>query len=127
VKRGLNTTEAMAYLGVRRRAFESMFLPLLRPFRIGTSTMHDIDDLDRAWSAVKEQRLQRHAEVAPSGPAHNERRNGRPTSLKGVNTWAETHGASTPTKTVPGKLTSGGEALDFASVASKVLGRRKAG
>jgi hypothetical protein len=89
--------------------------------------MHDIDDLDRAWHVVKGQRLDGHAELAPSDPAHNERRNGRPTSLKGVKTWAETHGASTPKRTVPDKLTSTGEARDFASAASQVLAKRRAG
>jgi hypothetical protein len=123
----LNSAEAMEYLNVRRRTFETEFLPLLTPIRLGTSKLFEVSDLNCAWDLVKQRRTTTKTEDAPPAPTHNVRRNGRPTSMKGEHTWAETPGASTPTKTVPGKLTSGGAALDFASAASTVLARRKAG
>ena len=126
-KLALNCAEAMSYLNVRRRTFETVFLPLLSPIRLGTSKLFEVTDLNCAWELVKQRRTTTKSEDASPAPTHNVHRNGRPTSMKGEHTWAETHGASTPTKTVPGKLTSGGAALDFASAASTVLGRRKAG
>jgi hypothetical protein len=126
-KLALNCAEAMEYLSVRRRTFEAVFLPLLTPVRMGTSKLFEVSDLNSAWDQVKQSRASPNTVDAIPVPTQNGRRNGRPTSMKGEHTWAETHGASTPTKTVPGKLTSIGEARDFASAVSLVLAKRKAG
>lgn len=49
------------------------------------------------------------------------------TGCKGVQQWAERQPGLTPEKKEPGKSTSGTAALGFASAASRVLKRRKAG
>lgn len=126
-KLALNCAEAMSYLSVRRRTFETVFLPLLTPVRMGTSKLFEVTDLNCAWDLVKQRRTTTKTEDASPAPTHNVHRNGRPTSMKGEHTWAETPGASTPKRTVPGKLTSIGEARDFASAASQVLAKRRAG
>ena len=46
-KRGFNFQQAMAYLGVKRRAFELHFRPYLTVVRRGTSVPFDRIDLDR--------------------------------------------------------------------------------
>jgi hypothetical protein len=54
-KRCFNFAEAMAYLGIKRRAFHTHILPLLRGkgVRIGTSLMFEALDLDAAWERYK--------------------------------------------------------------------------
>ena len=81
-KRGYNCHEAMAYLGVKRRAFEKYFRPYLTALRLGTSVVFDRVDLDRLLEEHKS-------------------RNGRPTE-KGVTLWADHKAASTVTSRATG-------------------------
>lgn len=105
-KRGYNCQEALHYLGIKRRAFEKYFRPLLSPVRLGTSLIFDRIDLD----ALLEQ---------------HKSRNGRPVE-KGVHTWAELKPASTKTSKASGGLIRSTKALDFATV-SKALRKRNPG
>ena len=105
-KRGYNCQEALAYLGVKRRAFETYFRPYLTPVRLGTSVVFDRIDLDRVLDDHKQ-------------------RNGRPIE-KGEMTWAEHKPASIKTRKDSGALIRSTKAPDFATVAS-ALKRRKAG
>jgi len=68
-KRGFNCQEAAQYLGIKRRAFEKHFRPLLVGAPIGTSLIYDRFDLDRVLEEYK-------------------KRNGRPME-KGGFTWAK--------------------------------------
>jgi len=61
-KLALNCTEAMQYLNVRRRTFETEFLPLLTPIRLGTST-------------VRDHRSERRLGPGQAAPEHHENRN----------------------------------------------------
>jgi len=57
VKRGYSHAEAMAYLGLKRRAFEKHIRPLLpAPTPCGTSRVFEQADLDRAWEAYRKAR-----------------------------------------------------------------------
>jgi hypothetical protein len=54
VKRGYTNAEAMAYLGLKRRAFEKHIRPRLpAPTPCGTSRVFERADLDRAWEAYR--------------------------------------------------------------------------
>jgi hypothetical protein len=110
----------MDYLGVKRRTFEREIRPRLRAVRMGTSLMFDVQDLDRLFDELMQSTAARCCDGTVPATAQNQRWNGRPVAMKGVNTWAEPHGTSTPTKAVPGRSTSTGEALDFASAVSTV-------
>jgi len=52
-KRCYSTQEALAYLGVRRRFFETAIRPLLagKGVSAGTSIIYERADLDAAWDA----------------------------------------------------------------------------
>ena len=52
-KRGYNSQESMAYLGIKRKAFDKHFRPFLRPLSFGTSLLFDRLDLDRIWEQYK--------------------------------------------------------------------------
>jgi len=53
-KRGYNHAEAMAYLGLKRRAFEKHIRPRLPPpTPCGTSRVFERADLDRAWETYR--------------------------------------------------------------------------
>lgn len=127
-KRGYTLAEAMVYVGVKRRTFDALWRPKLIAMGQGTSLIFDREDLDRVFNEFKQAAAGAPEAANDAGTlAHNGPRNGRPAPSKGDMQWANLHGGSTPLKTGPGKLTSGGEALDFASAASSVLKRRKAG
>lgn len=127
--RGLTYAEAMAYVGVKRRTFDAVWRPRLVAIPQGSSLIFDRLDLDRLFDELKAAAagVPQAANDAGDQVQHNGPRNGRPMTEKGTMQWAKQHGVSTPAKTGPGKLTSGGEALDFASAASVVLKRRTAG
>jgi hypothetical protein len=105
-KRGYNCQEAAHYLGIKRRAFEKHFRPLIAGFRIGTALIFDRFDLD----LLLEQHIQR---------------NGRPV-VRGGNTWAELKQASTRTSKTSGVSIGYTKALDCATVSNR-LRKRKAG
>src|ERR1035437_8510165 len=54
-KRCFNTAEAIAYLGIKRRAFETHILPLIKAkrVRIGTCVVFEGQDLNTAWDSYK--------------------------------------------------------------------------
>ena len=105
-KRGYNCQEALQYLGVKRRAFETYFRPFLTPVRLGTCVVFDRIDLDRVLEDHKH-------------------RNERPIE-KGEMTWAEHNPASIKTRKDSGVLIRSTKAPDFEAV-SRALKRRKAG
>lgn len=127
MSRGLPATQAMAYLGLKRRTFESHIRPRVTAIRVGTSLIFDVHELDRAFDELKAVSQKSETPATASEPAQNARRNGRPIPQKGVEPWADQHGGSTPTKAVPGRSTRSGAALDFASAVSQVLAKRRPG
>ena len=63
-KRGYTYAEAMAYLGLKRRAFDAHIRPRLpSPIPCGTTRVFERADLDRAWDeyciAIRGQRRER--------------------------------------------------------------------
>ena len=54
-KRGFNTQDAMTYLGVRSRFFDTHIAPMLKGkgVRAGTSIIYERADLDAAWDRYK--------------------------------------------------------------------------
>ena len=131
MKRGLTYAEARDYVGVKRRTFDHQWRPLLTALHQGTTLIFDRRDLDVLFDRFKRQTAANRDEVAAEPTAlkaaQNAAWNGRPIVKKGVNLWAGKQGVSTPVRTGLGRLTGGGEALDFASVASKVLRKQSAG
>ena len=105
-KRGFNSQEAMAYLGVKRKAFEKYFRPYLLPIKFGTSMVFDLIDLDRVMDDYK---------------IGNER-----LILKGEVIWAENKVASTKTTKIDGALIKSTTANDFES-ALVLLKKHKTG
>jgi hypothetical protein len=127
-KRGLTLGQAMEYIGVKRRTFDSQWRPRLVAIPQGVILLFDRQEIDRLFDEFKLQASGDPAAANDAGElAHNGPRNGRPINQKGDKAWANQREGFTPPKTDPGKLTDGGAALDFASVASRVLQRRKGG
>lgn len=131
MKRGLTYAEARDYVGVKRRTFDHQWRPRLTALHQGTTLIFDRRDLDVLFDRFKRQtaagRSEPEMEPAALKAAQNGPWNGRPIVKKGVKLWAEKQGESSPVKTGLGRLTGGGEALDFAGVASKVLRKQNAG
>ena len=105
-KRGLNTQEAIAYLGVKRRAFEMHFRPFLPSARFGTSVIYDRLDLDIILDQYKN-------------------RNGRPVT-KGESRWAVNKVVCIKMEKGAGALIRSSKDLDFEKV-SLALKKLKAG
>lgn len=56
-KRGYTYAEAMAYLGIKRRAFDTHIRPRLPPpTPCGTSRVYERTDLDQAWEQYRASR-----------------------------------------------------------------------
>lgn len=126
--RGLTHAEAMAYVGVKRRTFETVWRPRLVGMRQGVTTIFDRQDLDRLFDEFKQEAAGAPDAANDAAPlAHNGPRNGRPSKPKGANSWAKQHGEFTSETKDSGKLTSGGAALDFASAVLLVSKKQKAG
>lgn len=55
MKRGFNKTEAMVYLGVKRRFFDEKLMPYLegKVVKAGAALIFDKKDLDSAWEEYK--------------------------------------------------------------------------
>jgi hypothetical protein len=130
MKRGFTYAEAMAYVGVKRRTFDTQWRPRLNPMQQGACVIFDRIELDALFDQFKDQPTAvadlRQPDDFNNCPDQNGPRNERP-NMKGVSLWAERQPGSTPVSKELGKSTSTGKALDFASVASSVLKRRKAG
>ena len=94
-KRGYNAQESMAYLGIKRKAFDKFFRPYLIPVKFGTSIVFDVIDLDAVMDDYK-------------------RGNERLIS-KGEIIWADKV-VSTKTTKIDGVLIKSTKALDFESV-----------
>ena len=94
-KRGYNAQESMAYLGIKRKAFDKFFRPYLIPVKFGTSIIFDVIDLDAVMDDYK-------------------RGNERLIS-KGEIIWADKV-VSTKTTKIDGVLIKSTKALDFESV-----------
>ena len=105
-KRGYNCQEALQYLGIKRRAFETYYRPLLTPIRMGTCVVFDRIDLDRVLEEHK-------------------RRNERPVE-KGETTWADNKPASTKTSKDSGASIRSTKALDFVT-ALNIVKKHKTG
>jgi hypothetical protein len=128
MKRGLSYAEAMAYVGVKRRTFDTTWRPRLSALHQGTSLIFDRQELDRLFDELKIPE----ADSGPvplrcSAPTHNGTRNERPAPMKGVTTWADEYRESTPAARAPGQSTSGTPALDFSGVASRILRKQRSG
>lgn len=68
-KRGYTYAEAMAYLGLKRRAFDAHIRPRLpAPIPCGTARVFERVDLDRAWEAYRAERMMATAAAAPTLP-----------------------------------------------------------
>ena len=52
--RGLSTEDALRYLGIKRRAFDTLKVQL-RPIRVGTSKLYDVRELDQLFDRLKGQ------------------------------------------------------------------------
>jgi hypothetical protein len=126
MRRGLTYAQAIDYVGVKRRTFDTDWRPHLVEMPQGSSVIFDREDLDRLFEAKKAQAAGLSAAANDGRPEQNGLRNGRPTSEKGRKPWAKRHGESIP-KEAPGRSTSGGAVTDFASAVSQVMPKRKAG
>jgi hypothetical protein len=126
--RGMPLAEAMAYVGVKRRTFDTKWRPRLVAQHQGVTLIFDRRDLDKLFDEFKQEAAGAPAAANDPAPlAHNGPRNGRPSEKKGAFTWAKKQRGSTPETTELGKSTSGGASHGFANVASRVLKRQKAG
>lgn len=111
MKRGYNTKESMAYLGVQRRFFERHIAPLLngKGVKAGTSVIYERPDLDAAWDRYKL--------VAGSERANSE---------KGIKKWdVQSNPASTKTPTAVTRLMPVTGTKGFESAVSRATKRRR--
>lgn len=56
----------MAYVGVKRRAFDEQWMPRLTTFNSGTSTMIDRVDLDKLFDEFKSEQLHGNSQEWPA-------------------------------------------------------------
>lgn len=113
-KRGFTTQEAQAYLGVRRRFFDTNIAPLLagKGTPAGPSTIYERADLDAAWDTYKE------AVKLPAGKEC-------PASNTEVKQWdVQKRTASTRPATVLSRSTPDTRSSAFASAALKAKQRQ---
>ncbi|XXQ55655.1 hypothetical protein ACA040_004373 [Xenophilus aerolatus] len=131
MNRGLSYAEAMKYVGVKRRTFDEEWRPHLTAMRQGSCLVFDRFDLDALFDKFKSQAADGHGDDDGAERAANDEqngtRNGRSITERGVTKWAKRHGASTPETTEPGRSTSGGASIDFATAASAALKKRNGG
>jgi hypothetical protein len=131
--RGLTYAQAIAYLGVKRRVFDSDIRPLLNSVRIGSSRIFDRIELDRIFDELMRNGSKPEAQTITQ-PAES-RSNGTPVSAdvepEATATqdkkWDSARAGFTKTRTARGKSTNGGRTSDFDSVVSSILKRRNAG
>jgi len=122
-RRGLSYREAMAYVGVRRRTFDELWRPRLKPIRAGTSLVFDRRELDALFDEMKD--------AQPSGgalsPVQDNAPDGAVTARRGGGAWETRRAGSRPKATAPGLSTSDMPAGGFTAAASKVLQMRRPG
>jgi hypothetical protein len=111
-KRCFNKAEAMEYLGIKRRAFETNILPLIQDkgVRIGTCFVFERLDLDAAWDSYK-------MNIGSE----------RPDTSKGETKWDAPRQPASKKRGPVMMSTKSTKASDFASVASKILKQHKHG
>lgn len=107
MKRGMTYQEALDYVGVKRKTFDELWRPNLVAMRQGVCTVFDRHELDELFEKFK--------------------REATDTTTKENKKWEKRPQESTLKKTELGRSTNGPRALDFASVASQILKRRKDG
>src|SRR5262252_1789916 len=89
MKRGLTYSEAIAYVGVKRRAFDHHWRPHLVAIAHGTSLVFDREDLDRLFNELKQcaARADARDSIPQPATAVSSLADRRPTSGKGVERW----------------------------------------
>ncbi|MHA6905446.1 hypothetical protein [Ralstonia syzygii] len=110
-KRLFNTQEAMAYLGMKRKAFDTLIAPVLKGkgVKVGTSILFERCDLDAAWETYK---------IGAGSERPQE---------KGDSSWGvQKRRASTKRPMVAGRSMPGTSAGAFASAVSRVMPKLKA-
>lgn len=107
-KRGFNRQEAMTYLGIKRKAFDTHIRPRVPAVRIGSCLVFERFDLDRAFEEYKAER------------------NGRP-GEKGGKEWADQWQESSQPETVAGSSTRSTNASAFRAAASRLTKKRQRG
>jgi hypothetical protein len=109
-KRCYNTQEAMEYLGVKRRFFETKLGPDLdgKGVPAGTSVVYERRDLDAAWEKYK----------IGAGSERSGFQEGEKETWSVQERRVFTERKKTPMRSIPGTKVS-----EFASVASRVLNR----
>jgi hypothetical protein len=114
--------QAMRYVGVKRRMFDTHWKPRLPCIAQGTSRIYDINDLDALYDEFKAQAV---SAACASHQAQNSARNERP-NPKGAKPWADTNAESTANPRGRGESTSSTGGKDFFA-ALKAVRRPKAG
>jgi len=74
MKRGLTYLEAIDYVGVKRRTFDTQWRPHLVAMSQGTSLIFDREDLDKLFDQFKDNSTPRPKEASSDGTAQNGRR-----------------------------------------------------
>lgn len=138
MKRGLTYLEAIDYVGVKRRTFDTQWRPHLVAMSQGTSLIFDREDLDKLFNQFKQNAgrsvpaspadaLQGFApEAAVSNNTEPQRTaavsslaDRRPTSEKGVERWV-VKTASTKTQRAGGESTSSTAVNAFKAVSDRI-------
>lgn len=111
MKRGFTKTEAMTYLGVKRRFFDENLMPYLKgkAVKAGPALIFDKKDLDAAWDSYK------------LGACGSERARSKDERTCDVQ-YLE---ASTKPKTVPLRLIPSSRNNAFESVVSELLKKQR--
>lgn len=138
MKRGLTYLEAIDYVGVKRRTFDTQWRPHLVAMSQGTSLIFDREDLDKLFDQFK----QNAGRGAPAAPADAPQAfapdaaasnildpqptaavsclaDRRPTSEKGVEKWV-VKTASTKTQRAGGESTSSTAVNAFKAVSDRI-------
>ncbi|HYE70944.1 MAG TPA: hypothetical protein VD932_05395 [Aquabacterium sp.] len=137
MKRGLTYLEAIDYVGVKRRTFDSQWRPHLVAISQGTCLIFDREDLDRLFNEFK-QNAGREVAASPAGGHHapaalvpaanltelpsaavSSLADRRPTSEKGVGRWV-VKTASTKTQRAGGGSTSSTAVNAFKAVSDRI-------
>ena len=120
--RGLSTEDALRYLGIKRRAFDTLKAQL-RPIRIGTSKLYDVRDLDQLFDRLKSQQSvgddiadQEQHQFSKEAESTLDR---RPVSEKGERPWV-VKAASIKTLKVDGESTASTAVNAFRAVSTRI-------
>jgi hypothetical protein len=124
--RGLSTEDALRYLGIKRRAFDTLKVQL-RPIRIGTSKLYDVRELDQLFDRLKGQQSAGDdiagQELHQSSKEAESTLDRRPVSEKGEKPWV-VKAASTKTPKVGGESTASTAVSAFRAVSTRIKTRK---